>query len=72
MRIGAKVSVRTGDVVRTKQVGVDGSYLSQHQIDVQFGLGDSELVDEVVVTWPNGEVTTQRNVLVDRILEIVR
>ncbi len=70
--IGAKVSVRTGDVVRTKQVGVDGSYLSQHQIDVQFGLGDSELVDEVVVTWPNGEVTTQRNVLVDRILEIVR
>ena len=72
MRIGAKVSVRTGDVVRTKQVRVDGSYLSQHQIDVQFGLGDSELVDEVVVTWPNGEVTTQRNVLVDRILEIVR
>jgi len=70
--IGATVSVKTGDVIRSKQVGVDGSYLSQHQIDVQFGIGDSELVDELIVTWPDGSTTVQTNVAADQTVLIVR
>lgn len=70
--IGATVSVKTGDVIRTKQVGVDGSYLSQHQIDVQFGLGDSEIVDELIITWPDGSTTVQMGVGVDQLINVTR
>ena len=68
--IGAIVSVRIGEILRRKQVGVDGSYLSQHQIDVQFGLGDAEVVDELTVLWPNGLMTTRRNVPVDQTITV--
>jgi enediyne biosynthesis protein E4 len=64
--LGATVSVRVGDVVRTKQVGVDGSYLSQHQTDVQFGLGEAKTIDELIVTWTDGSTTVQTNVDVNQ------
>ena len=70
--IGATVSVRTGDTVRVAQVGVDGSYLSQHQIDVQFGLGDAEIIDELVVNWPDGTKTSQTGVPVNQKVLIER
>ncbi len=70
--IGATVSVRIGDVVRKKQVGVDGSYLSQHQIDVQFGLGDAGVIDELVVAWPGGSTTKQSNVATNQLLHVHR
>ena len=70
--IGATVSVRVGDETRTKQVGVDGSYLSQHQIDVQFGLGVSEIVDELIITWPDGSTTVQTGVAVDQLINVTR
>ena len=68
--IGATVSVRTGEIVRRKQVGVDGSYLSQHQIDVQFGLGAVGVVDELTVSWPDGSVTSRTNVPVDQTISV--
>jgi len=70
--IGATVSVRIGDVVRTMQVGVDGSYLSQHQMDVQFGLGDAEIIDELIVTWQDGSTTVQTDVAVDQSINLRR
>ncbi len=70
--IGATVSVRVGDVIRTKQVGVDGSYLSQHQMDVQFGLGDAKIIDELIVTWPGGTRTVRTEIAVDQLIHVQR
>ena len=70
--IGATVSVRVGDVIRTKQVGVDGSYLSQHQMDVQFGLGDAKIIDELIVTWPDGTRTVRTEIAVDQLIHVQR
>ncbi len=70
--LGATVSARVGDVVRTKQVGVDGSYLSQHQMDVQFGLGDAKIIDELIVTWPGGTRTVRTEIAVDQLIHVQR
>ncbi|MBC8200439.1 MAG: CRTAC1 family protein [Planctomycetes bacterium] len=70
--IGATVSVRIGELTRTKQVGVDGSYLSQHQTDVQFGLGDANSIDELIVHWPDGLTTTQSGVATNQLLHLQR
>ena len=66
------MSVRVGDIIREKQVGIDGSYLSQHQTDVQFGLGDAKTVDELVVTWPDGSTTTQSDIAVNQLVNLRR
>ena len=47
-----------------------GSYLSQSQLDLTFGLGDAAAVDEVVVRWPSGAVQTVAAPAADRRLVI--
>ncbi|MDC0935793.1 CRTAC1 family protein [Pirellulales bacterium] len=60
--VGAKVTVRTGDVVQTAQVGADCSYLSQSDTDLHFGIGQSEMVDELTIHWPDGFQQSLQNV----------
>jgi hypothetical protein len=52
--LGARVSVRAGSIIQHAQVGTGGSYLSQHDTDLHFGLGVSSTVDEIRVRWPDG------------------
>jgi len=65
--IGALVSVRAGDRVRTQRVMPTRSYLSQVELPVTFGLGELESVDEIVVHWPNGSTQTLPDPAIDRV-----
>ncbi len=64
--LGARVEVRAGDLVQVAQVGADGTYLSQNDLDLHFGLGEANRVDELTITWPDGSVETHRMLRVDR------
>jgi enediyne biosynthesis protein E4 len=57
MAIGTLVRVRTGEMWQSREVQSGGSYLSQHELTVHFGLGRTNVVDEVVIRWPDGETT---------------
>jgi hypothetical protein len=58
--IGARVRVRTGDVVQTQEVGGGhGHYGVQHDLALHFGLGGA-CEAEVEITWPDGARTAQR------------
>jgi enediyne biosynthesis protein E4 len=54
--IGARVSVRSGQRNQIDEVRSGGSYLSQSDLSLHFGLGEAKLVDEVIVRWPSGVV----------------
>ncbi len=69
--IGARVEVRAGDFARSAQVRSGGSYLSQSDLRVHFGLGSRERVDVVRVTWPGGRVDELRDVATRQHLVIV-
>jgi hypothetical protein len=56
--IGAQVAVRAGDRVQTDEVRSGGSYLSQNDLRMHFGLGAASRIDEVEIRWPSG--TRQR------------
>lgn len=43
--LGARASVRCGDTVQFAKVGADGSYLSQSQTDLHFGLGSCKEIE---------------------------
>jgi len=64
--IGAIVRVHTGDVVRTRVRASAGSYLSQHDPRLHFGLGSAARVDRVEIVWPDGTKQEIGDLEVDR------
>ncbi|HET7698333.1 MAG TPA: ASPIC/UnbV domain-containing protein, partial [Vicinamibacterales bacterium] len=51
---GARVHIVAGGVEQWQEVRGGGSYLSQNDLRVHFGLGTAAQVDRVDVRWPNG------------------
>ena len=56
--IGARVRVVAGDVTQVDEVRGGGSYFSQNDLRVHFGLGDYAGAVRVEVRWPNGSEET--------------
>ena len=66
--IGAKVSVEIGDTTLRQQVMPTRSYLSQSERVLTFGLGKTDSVDEITLTWPGGN---EQTVMVDKIDTVI-
>jgi hypothetical protein len=64
--IGSSVRVFYGDRSATKTVKSGGSYLSQSELPLTFGLGKRESADRVVVRWSRGRSEEFRNVRAGR------
>ena len=74
--IGARVYVTVkpegqSPVTQVQEVRAGSSYLSMDSIDLEFGLGESTIVDQVVIHWPSGRQQTLTEVPVDQVLEVV-
>jgi hypothetical protein len=70
--IGAIVTVATGSVVQKGLVQSGTSYLSQHDMRQHFGLGASDIVDAIEVTWPDGTTSRRARVKADQVIEIAQ
>jgi hypothetical protein len=69
--IGARVRVTAGGVEQWQEVRGGGSYLSQNDFRVHFGLAAATTVDRVDVRWPNGREERWVHPAVDRIHTLV-
>ncbi|SVE64951.1 uncharacterized protein METZ01_LOCUS517805, partial [marine metagenome] len=75
--IGARVYITYSSPedsnVRTQvqEVYAGGSYLSQDSIWLEFGLGSTNVVDEIRVRWPSGRNQIINDVVSDQVLEII-
>jgi len=58
MAIGARVQVVAGGMTQTDEVHSGGSYLSQNDTRLHFGLGSAKKIDRVEIRWPSGAVET--------------
>jgi hypothetical protein len=52
--IGARVKVTAGGFVQTAEVRSGGSYLSQSDLRLHFGLGGAAKADRIEIAWPGG------------------
>jgi hypothetical protein len=68
--IGARVTVRTGKLTQLAEVRSGGSYLSQNDLRLHFGLGAEGKMNEVEIRWPNGNVEMLRDVPADFIYNV--
>ncbi len=56
LALNARVRVTSGRLVQLAEVLSGGSYLSQNDLRLHFGLGDYEKADKAEVLWPDGKV----------------
>ena len=69
--IGARVTVKSGNLIQIDEVHSGRSYQSDFGKRLQFGLGSQKQVDEIRVQWIGGSVDVIRDVNVDRLITIV-
>jgi hypothetical protein len=70
LALNARVKATAGDLVQTGEILSGGSYLSQNDLRVHFGLGNKEHVDKVEILWPNGKTEVRTNLAADRFYTI--
>jgi hypothetical protein len=70
--LGAEVTLRAGGVTQYRRVHPSRGYLSQVELPLTFGLGTAAAVDELTVTWPDGQVQDVAVPGVDRVLRVVQ
>jgi hypothetical protein len=70
--IGARVTLKAGDVTQQREVISGRGYLSQSEFTLTFGLGKASTVEEVTIRWPgkNGSTQTMKHLEVNRLYHI--
>jgi hypothetical protein len=65
--IGARLKCVTSGGLQIDEVRSGGSYVSQNDLRVHFGLGSDTRVEDLEIQWPSGHVDTLHHLLADQI-----
>jgi len=68
--LGARVKVVAGDLVQVDEVRSGGSYISQNDTRLHFGLEKRDRVDLIEVHWPGGQVDRAENINANQFVTI--
>ena len=68
--VGARVYLTAGGQTQLQEVRAGSSYLSMDSIELEFGLGKADVVDEVKVLWPSGRTQIIEDVQANQVFEI--
>ncbi len=68
--IGARVKLESGSLVQYDHVRAGGSFLSNNDPRLHFGLGTRSMVDRIEIQWPSGKVERLSGIRANRIVSI--
>ena len=71
MALNARISIVAGGMTQTDEVHSGGSYLSQSDPRIHFGLANATKIDKVEIRWPSGLKETLTNLTVDQHYSVV-
>lgn len=66
LALNAQVKVIAGPLTQTDEVRSGGSYMSQSDLRLHFGLGNQIQADRIEIIWPSGAKETLTNLAADR------
>ena len=69
--IGASVRLTLPNSVQQQIVRTGGSYCSQSEMTVTFGLGRSATVTQLEILWPSGEIDQYTELEANQLIEVV-
>jgi hypothetical protein len=70
LALNARVKATAGNLVQTGEVLSGGSYLSQNDLRLHFGLGEKQSVNKVEISWPSGKMETLNNLPADHCYKV--
>ena len=68
--IGAQVRVTAEGHTQFEEVRSGGSYLSQNDLRLHFGLGSATKIDQIEIRWPSGIRQVERSLDADRVITL--
>jgi hypothetical protein len=71
LALNARISIVARGMTQTDEIHSGGSYLSQNDLRVHFGLGSAETVQSATIHWPSGKVETVNNLAADKYYSIL-
>jgi hypothetical protein len=71
LAIGARLKLVAGGMTQTEEIHSGGSYLSQNDLRVHFGLGSATKIDSLEVHWPSGHVDSAKNLDADKFYSVL-
>jgi len=70
MAIGARLKLVAGGMTQTDEIHSGGSYLSQSDTRIHFGLGKATSIDSLEIRWPSGKVDTFKALSADKFYSV--
>jgi len=71
LAIGARIKVVASGMTQTDEVHSGGSYLSQNDLRLHFGLNTATKIDRVEIHWPSGKVDTLTDLPADQFYSVL-
>jgi hypothetical protein len=71
MAIGARLKLLAGGMTQTEEIHSGGSYLSQSDTRVHFGIGTATRIESLEIRWPSGKVEILSDLKADTFYSIL-
>jgi hypothetical protein len=71
LALNARIKIVAGGMTQTDEIHSGGSYLSQNDLRVHFGLGSATKIESVEIHWPSGKVEKLGNLAADRFYSVL-
>ena len=71
LALNARITIVAGGMTQTDEVHSGGSYLSQNDLRIHFGLGSATKIDKVQIHWPSGLTEELKNLDADNYYNVV-
>ncbi len=71
LALNARVTLVAGGVTQTDEIHSGGSYLSQNDLRIHFGLGSAAKIDRVEIHWPSGQTESLTNLATDHYYSVL-
>jgi enediyne biosynthesis protein E4 len=69
--LNARIKIVAGGMTQTSEIHSGGSYLSQNDLRVHFGLGTATKIDKIEIRWPSGFVEELNNLATDSFYNVL-
>jgi hypothetical protein len=71
LALNARLKITAGGMTQTDEIHSGGSYLSQSDLRVHFGLGSATKIDKVEIRWPSGLTENLTNLAGDHFYNVL-
>jgi hypothetical protein len=71
LALNARITIVAGGMTQTDEVHSGGSYLSQNDLRIHFGLANVTKIDKVEIHWPSGHNDVLTNLAVDQHYSVI-